>query len=192
MRENYILYPSLHQPVLTPGQQAEAVLESKFHFPWSEPVRFRQIHVSRIVSGLTWNPQQPLPPTSIWFLPLSEPVRLQIGLRAWHQRYDFQDTEYIPRPDTLLGGWFPPLSEPVRQRIWLKAPYDPDFFYPPRVLPNPDVTAIMAAIEINTDDADFGIDVFTPSPTPSSQAGASVTIVEVPAQQDGAISIREP
>ena len=154
MRESYILYQSLFQPVLTPGQQPEAVLESKFHFLWSEPVRFRRIHVSKVP-------------------------------------YGFQDTDFIPKPNALFGSWFPPLSEPVRQRIWLKAPYDPDFFYPPRVLPNPDVTAIMAAAE-DADDASFGVDVFTPSPTPPSQAGASVTIVEVPMQQDGAISIREP
>ena len=167
--------------------------ESAWHQPWSEPVRFRRIHVSQIVSGVIWNPQQPLPPTSIWFRPLSEPSAYlqKRGLSAQYQRAQTQDTDFIPKPNTLFGSWFPQLNLPVRLPKGLRAPYDPDFFYPPRVLPNPDVTAIMAATE-DADDAAFGVDVFTPSPTPSSQAGASVTIVEVPAQQDGAISIREP
>lgn len=190
MLENYVLYQSLFQPV--PAITAEEVLESKFHYAWSEPVRVRRIHTSLIVSGGTINYNQPLPPTSIWYRPLNEPVRLPKGLRAWYHPYGSQDTEFVPRANALFGSWYPTLSLPVRLPKGLKAPYHPAFFYHPRTLPPVNLTVTMAALEINSDVALFGVDVFDPEPPVPSQEGASVVIIEVPVADDGSVSIREP
>lgn len=179
-----LIYPSLQAP--PPFTGGEVIGADKWIYRWSEPVRTKRIHVSRIVSGLTWNPQQPLPPTSIWFRPLSEPVRLKVGLRARYHPYSTQDTDFIPKPNALFGSWYPPLTEPVRQRIWLKAPYDPDFFYHPRVLPTPDVLVTMDTTEINGDVYMIGVQVSDAADT------AVVSIEEIPAGNDAGLSIREP
>lgn len=164
----------------------ETIFEDKWHYSWSEPVRFKRIHTSQIVSGLTWDPQ-PIP-FQWWYTPLSEPVRIKPGLKVALQRFNTQDTDFIPKPQTFMA-WFSWLTEPVRLKKGLRAHYHYPYFAPPRALPTPNITMTLSVTE-SQDTALFGIDVFG-IPTPS-RAGASVVITEIPVQDDGAISIREP
>ena len=62
---------------------------------------------------------------------------------------------------------------------------------PVRHLPMPNVTAVLSAIESNTDVAEFGVNVYDDEPSPPSQEGAKVTIYEVITGDEGAASIRE-
>lgn len=188
MRYNYILYPALQEP--TPQQQGETVFADKWIYPWSEPVRFRTLHTSLIVSGGLWH-SQPIPPINPWFMPLSEPVREPQRLHAALNPYQGPFVLQPPGSATLILGWFTWLSEPVRELQGLRAPYQEVLAYHPRVLPTPNVTLTLDATETNTDDATFGINI-TASSTASGTGSASVSITEIPAMSQGAMSIREP
>ena len=124
-----------------------------------------------------------------WFGPLSEPVRLKKGLRAPYHPSFTMDTDFTPRATTFLS-WYAPYSDPVRLPIGLKAPHQADFFAPPRALPTPDVTVILDATETNNDVALIGINI-AGGVSPASREGASVSIVEIPAQSDAGLSISE-
>ncbi len=52
-----------------------------------------------------------------WFAPLSEPVRLKLGLGAWQQQFLQPDAE-----PNVSFGWFGWLSDPIRVRAALPAP----------------------------------------------------------------------
>jgi len=125
-------YQVLANPTLG-GVIATQFFESAWHQPWSEPVRFRVIHTSQIVSGGTWNPQQPLPPTSLWYANLSEPVRFRVihtsGIVSggtWNPQQ--------PLPPTSL--WYANLSEPVRLPKGLRSWYQQ--FECDDAIPNPE------------------------------------------------------
>lgn len=57
-----------------------------------------------------------------------------------------------------------------------------------------DIAMSFALVEDpNSDIAVFGLNVYdNPTPTPTSGTGASVTIIEVPAENEAGMSIREP
>jgi hypothetical protein len=66
------------------------------------------------------------------------------------------------------------------------------FFGPPRLLPKPNITGTMSARSVETNDsAEFGVQVYTPEPTPPSLQGANVSIYEVPAIAGGNVSIKD-
>jgi len=176
---------------LPPLDDITAFTASQWIYPWSEPVRFNVIHVSQIVSGLTWNPQQPLPPTSPWFANLSEPVRLPIGLRPWYQQFECNDAIPNPEPEHFADAWIPSFTLPVWFLPGLRAWYQQALFQPPRMLPTPNVSVTLAATETNADVFLAGVDV-AESGSASTPAGASVTITEIPAIDGAGMSIREP
>lgn len=186
-------YPVKVDPVPT---SPETVTESRWHQPWSEPVRFR-IDPRRKVTIDSWlyrltpaSPFEETPQESKFHFPWSEPVRQKKGLRAWYHPYDAQDTQWIPEPDAIFASWYPSLTEPVRLPKGLRARYHPYLAQPDRVLPPADLTMALSAIEVNEDVFSAGTAVEEPDPVPSRE-GASVTIIEIAALSDGAASIGE-
>ena len=177
------------------AQQPEEVTESRWHQPWSEPynkatltIRFGS-YLQQSFIGDTANTLLPIT-NPVWFAPLSEPVRLKIGLGAWLQQFDPKQFPEIPLANQLIQ-WFSNLSEPVRQKIGFRAWLQHYWEGPPRLLPTPNVTAVVNAFESNTDTALFGVYVYTSTTPAASGAGANVSIVEVQAIRGGAASIRE-
>jgi len=75
--------------------------ESAWHFPWSEPVRFKQGLKPYLQQFFTGDPRWiPDPSTYIgWFAPLRDPVRLKIGLRSSLQHYFEAPPRLLPPPD---------------------------------------------------------------------------------------------
>lgn len=118
--------PASQQAAVVPPFVEDATFESKWHQPWSEPVRFRR--------GL-YAYQQPFAtaantfPLEVifedkWHFPWSEPVRLKQGLAARLQQSFIWDA----LPDDSITGtmesrWHQPWSEPVRQKNGLAARY---------------------------------------------------------------------
>jgi hypothetical protein len=89
------------------------------------------------------------------------------------------------------SAWHQPWSEPVRFRI-LHSSLQHFFEAPTRLLPKPNITGTMSARSVETNDsAEFGVQVYTPEPTPPSLQGANVSIYEVPAIAGGNVSIKD-
>lgn len=94
----------------------EISTESRWHQPWSEPIRLNQrtrLGTAR-QQTLAFIGFAPFPETVTedrWHLPWSEPIRLNLRarLRPSAQHY----FEFQPWPDIRLA-WMPPWSEPVR------------------------------------------------------------------------------
>lgn len=167
--------------------------EDRWHQPWSEPVR-KKPRALMAASGLYFVKAAPFGETITedkWHQSWSLPVRIKPGMYAWRQR-DFTIDAQIRPPPVPSIGYFMAFSQPYLVREMKLIP--PEFFWEPRTLPPPfvTVTMTMATTEINSDVAEFGVNVSDPEPTPPSLEGASVAIVEIPANQDGAVSIREP
>jgi hypothetical protein len=126
---------------------------------------------------------------SAWHEPWSLPTPPLRGLQSYLQSA-FTIDPFVP--SEFKFGFFNWWSEPVRERLGLRVVYQLDYTSPPRPLPTPDVTVVISATEINNDVALFGVNVYdSPGPTPGN-AGAAVTIIEVPAQSYAGMSIREP
>ena len=90
MSHNHFQYQAKAEPVLTADQFPEQVTESRWHQPWSEPVRLKPGLGAPLQYVTDVNPF-PLPGDGItyasWHAPLSEPVRLKPGLGAWLQAF---------------------------------------------------------------------------------------------------------
>jgi hypothetical protein len=101
---------------------SEPVLESKWHQPFSEPVRQRiapQLAVALIASGLTYVNAGPFPESVTegrWHQPWSEPVRVRPALPAGEHLVSPFDEDVV-----FADRWFIPLSEPVRVKPALLA-----------------------------------------------------------------------
>lgn len=127
-----ILYPQLQAPVLTAAQEPEQVTESRWHQPWSEPVRFKIIPALAIVLYSTSGTFAPTPVPepgpayeSQYHQPWSEPVRFKRDPRAsvvlaaasgpteGIYASQLEPGKYVP--------WFAPFSEPVRVKPGLKS-----------------------------------------------------------------------
>lgn len=107
------------QDVLADSQLTDT-FESRWHQPWSEPVRLKP--------GLRADLQKvtdidPFPrPTaqnfvSNWYIPLSEPVRQKPELLASLQQFFTIDPYILTQPEQVSEDkWHEPWSEPVRQK----------------------------------------------------------------------------
>ncbi len=126
------------QTVLDPDTQIIQGYESRWHYAWSEPVRFRRLAVAQQVSHTE-------PTTSVfenitldkWVYPLAEPVRLKPGLRAALQQALIATT-LNPETQIIQGfesRWHYPWSEPVRLKRFPTAEQQvtPVVFRPPLV-----------------------------------------------------------
>ncbi len=167
----------------------EAVTESKWHYPWSEPVRQKL--------GVRPGNQQfisffPNPIVSFgWNYGYQERPRFKPDLHASRQLAFTIDTNWIPSGATLLEGWYNWYSEPVRYKSGLEAWLQQFLAYHPRILPTPQVTAIMAATETNNDIFLAAINVYSSVAPTTSGAGAKVSIVEISGSGGDPVSIRE-
>lgn len=195
-----IQYQIKAEPVLTNAQATEQY-ESRFHSPWSEPVRVRispRLGIALGASGGVWAASltfQSLFLESNRHFPWSEPVRFRPGLRSYLNQFYFAEPLGMTSPEaTTESRWHYRWEEPQRVKVTFKPPLRtgeyPFFFAPPRLLPNPDLTAVMAATETNNDVAMFDLNVYTPVPGSASLSGAKVSIVEEGVPEDS-VSIRE-
>lgn len=128
-----IIYPVYQAPVLTAAQTPETVTESRWHQPWSEPVRFKR---ALPVSEHPFLAYVRVAPEIItqdkWYRPWSEPVRVPARLGTPNQ------IQQIFTPPEFVGPdkWWRQLSEPVRFRT-LPPAYHPFFAYYPPPIPSP-------------------------------------------------------
>ena len=102
-----LLYPSLQEPVLTQAQTPEVVTESRWHQPWSEPVR-RIVATCLVVAAASTFVTSPIVPTDApsWFKPLSEPIVKQLKLPVCCQP-DFQPfVDIVPISFSGFGIFF--------------------------------------------------------------------------------------
>lgn len=113
---------------------AEETMEAKYHYPWSEPKRFKR--------GLPVALQQSFTGDTIvvpasrgmpWFAGLSEPVRQKKGL-GWTLQQNFT-IDTTPIPTSRGMGWFADLSEPVREKIGLRADLQQSFAIDTKLVP---------------------------------------------------------
>ena len=93
-----IQYQNKTQPVFS---GAETVTESRWHQPWSEPVRYKvapKLAIALMASGLFFSPQQTGESISLdkWFAPFRDPVRIKRGLNVALQQFSAADTTVIP------------------------------------------------------------------------------------------------
>src|SRR6266436_2437304 len=119
-------YQQHTEPVST---KPETVTESRWHQPWSEPLRPKiagRLAIALMASGLF----APVldPDTQItqkfpkWYQPLSEPVRIKPALAVALQRAPTFYTGAAPFPETVTESrWHQPWSEPVRTKPGLGA-----------------------------------------------------------------------
>lgn len=109
----------------------EPVTESRWHAPWSEPVRSRiapQLAVALIASGLAYVEAAPFAERVTedrWHQAWSEPVRTR-----WLPPAEQQPLAFQPGPADPYG-WYAPLSEPVRIRAALPTPEQHVFEFEP-------------------------------------------------------------
>lgn len=114
-----------------------------------------------------------------WRANLSEPVRFKKGLRApYHPPFVFPPG-ILPNPTGFIQGWYTPYSEPKRFKRGLGGHYQQFLAYHPRMLPTPNVTAIMAALETNSDIALFAIHVVSSNEPDTAAVAAAVSIEEI-------------
>lgn len=112
----WIQYPTLQEPVLDTPQRPEQVTESRWHQPWSEPVRFKisgRLAIALAASGLFFTPQQAgeLIFVDKWFNPFSDPVRFKGVFRGMPTG---GQVAAIPSPQPFVSfGWFDKLGEPI-------------------------------------------------------------------------------
>lgn len=177
------------------GQAAtlgENVFYDKWGYQWTDPVRKKRGLQSSLQHFYTTD-VSPIPTSRgmPWFRGLDTPVRTKPGLRAQLQQTFAFDAKWIIPPDAGIQGWFRPLERPLRRKPGLSAALQAAFFYEPRLLPNPNVTMTMAATETNRDIALFALNVYNASGGTTGALSANVSIVEVPINDDGALSIAE-
>lgn len=103
-------YQGIAAPVLPSSLTPETVTESRWHQPWSEPVRLKPgLHVS-LQSFQPYDETQQFPETvteSRWHQPWSEPVRQKVGIQVTeHPLVSFDPFPFIKI------DWFGGLSEP--------------------------------------------------------------------------------
>ena len=131
-------------------------------------------------------------PSFGWRQVLSEPVRKSVIATALIAPC-FAYVTFIPEPITQ-DKWFHAWENPVWSKPGLKVSLQQFTALPSRYLPTPNITMVMAATEVDTDSALFGLQVYDSSTPSTGVAGASVSIVEIQSPTDGAaaMSIREP
>lgn len=189
MPQNYVvLYPIKAEPIVI---QAEQVMESKWHAPWSEPVRQKinpALARALATSGQVY-PPAPVVPFG-YYRPLSEPVRLPKGLKAPYQREFFTDNLPLPSPGTLVR-WLLPFGVPVWPKKGIGAALQPAYVGPPRAIPTPNISGRMYAVETNNDIFTGAVNVYSSVPSPTSGAGARVSIQEIVVPPQSPVSIRE-
>lgn len=183
-----VLYQAVAQPVPL-GNNPETVTESRWHQPWSEPVRFKILPALAVAlaaaSGNSFSPF-PLPnanPTAdkYWYR-FEEPVRLKPGIGA-HLQQTIAFVEAAPFPEQVTESrWHQPWSERLYAKPGLGAHLAPSYQAPvltpgqepenvsedrwhqpwsQRLLPLAGVHASLQ--QFHTGPVDFGAEVLSPT-----------------------------
>jgi len=174
------------------------LLESTWHQPWSEPVRFRispRLKVVLSASGLfapVLNPGTQIIQffESRWHYPWSEPVRVRLRLRAGANLFSSLPSPVVPNPGNQVQGWYQELRNPVWPKKGLGSKLQQTTAHPPRLLPTPNITVIMQAVETNADVADFRFSVHDDLPPAADLTAVNVAITEI-VGEDAVVSIKE-
>lgn len=95
----------------------ENITEDKWHYAWSEPVRFRRFATNNHPT-LAWSSFTPEPSFG-WFEALADPPRRKPSVAF--QQFSTGDTEVIP--ESVLAPWFAPWTDPVLQKVGLRVQY---------------------------------------------------------------------
>lgn len=118
----------------------ETVTESRWHQPWSEPVRKRVIATALMAPALFFVQavfQENVNPDK-WFKQWQDPVRVKQGLSAANQQAYFAEPFGQTSPETTLESkWHYPWSEPVRLKPGLRAALQQPFTTDTRWIPDP-------------------------------------------------------
>lgn len=132
-----IQYPILQAPVPF-APFAETVMESKFHEPWSLPVRYpqdpRMSVVQAAASGNSFYPD-PLPNVdpgnvmAMWWMPFTDPVRFPERLKEANQLAYAAPVNVEAEIISPVSAWYPPFSEPVRFLPRLETGLQKDFWF---------------------------------------------------------------
>ena len=162
------------------AQFPETVMESKFHQPWSEPVRFKPGLASYLQQALAEQNviAAPAPPLA-WFEALSEPsVKAKIGLQAQLQ----QNPAFVAlTPGLTVDSWFEALSEPKRFPKGLAVHLQRFLFTPDEKPPAVTISVTMSTTEIDTDVFSAGIVAMGGGGgTSNTPVSAYVSITEIP------------
>jgi len=185
-----IQYQAHVEPVLA---EPEAVTESRWHQPWSEPVRHRiapALAIALVASGLFMTPTQEgeqINPDK-WFAPLSEPVRQPVGLKSHLQQFFTGDTQQIA--SSAVPSWFAPLSEPVRLKVGLRTDLqqtfttDTVFIFSPFTLmpyfaPLSEPVRLPVGLRVQYQKEYFGPDRLLPNPDVTATMAATETNLDV-------------
>lgn len=102
----YFQYQAKTEPVLADSTPPpEIITEDKWHFPWSEPVRFRRM-LTGDIEAVFFPPVQPPPPPDpgnmAWFAQFSEPLYPKSGLSARLQMFFTWPPRHLPTPDVTV------------------------------------------------------------------------------------------
>lgn len=110
-------YQARSSLVLTQAQTPEEVTESRWHQPWSEPVR-KSVIAAALIAPAAFLVQAIFQETVFvdkWFAPLSEPVRVKPAQRAALQQAYFAEPQGQTQPESVSEDkWHQAWSEPVR------------------------------------------------------------------------------
>ena len=112
--------------VLDPSTEITQSYESRWHYPWSEPVRTRQLATAQQQSVAQGEPSFEVITVDKWTYPWSEPVRQKPGLGTQLQQF-YASPVFPPRDAAREDQWHQPWSEPARTRQFAPA-YQQGFF----------------------------------------------------------------
>lgn len=197
-------YQVLASPVLEGGETLTFNIESRWHQPWSEPVRFninRQLAVALIVSGLTapilTQDQLTEKFESRWHQTWSEPVRVSINPRLAVALANSGLTAPVPPVEIYVQGleppWHFPWSEPKRFKSGLGTHLQQYDLAQANIHANYILLSMHVTESPPTDTALFGIGINTGVPKPYiAIAKADVSIDEIQFFGGGAVSTSEP
>ncbi len=125
MPNSYLTQYQVHtEPVVA---DKETVTESRWHQPWSEPVRQKiapSLAIALIASGfvLVQFAFQENVTQDKWYQELSQPVRVKPGLPSGLQQFYAAEPFSQTQPETVTESrWHAPWSEPVRVKPGLLA-----------------------------------------------------------------------
>jgi Concanavalin A-like lectin/glucanases superfamily len=143
----------------------------------TDPIRLKpglQTALQQPIAQTFSQPNYVVPALSFW-QPLAEPIRVRL------QNYGDLRTSLAYTPPPLVNWWFTNLGDPTRVRLGLLPGEQQFLALAPGLVLTQNITATMVAIEINSDVASAGIDVYSLLPTLSFLPTARVSIKEIPA-----------
>lgn len=176
----------------------ERVDESKWHQPYSEPIRFKRGLAKHLQRSFTADTNTfPTINNMSWHTPFGEPVRFKPGLKVGLQQTFTIDADFVPGSDEGINGWLQEFGKPVWPPKGLSRYLQQSLAYHPRILPTPNVTVTWNSTETTKDVALIAVNVYNTATSATSGQGAKVSITELSASglpvasENDPVSIRE-